>query len=356
MLLQVVGNVVLILAIIIFNIVCMSKTRTLYVKPQETKIESTVESTETSIEETSIEETSNEEQSSEESTDISSGKIEEQINQEVSSQSDINDSKDIIDLQVEKSVLSQEEKYEINNFRQAMIIENRINFDSDTGKVNEEQKEDKKVASMESSTSKLRKLEEPLTTYIQKALTQKQRYQDKFCIVDIQGRDTLVIGDSRAVGIGNAETNVDIIAFSGIYDDELVNLLQNVQEKYNRIIIVASINNVVKDYIGNAGISQETINGISDIVTVSNKHLNLGGTTYYVKNTLGSKYAFLHYTLQQLNDNLKLNSGGNWRVLEPSYTILDSSSSDGLHFANVGEYREFFTSILDAIDKMEKRG
>ena len=165
MLLQVVGNVVLILALIIFNVVCMSKTRTLYVKPQETKIESTVESTETSTEETSIEETSKEEQSIEESTDIID-ETEEHVNPEVSSQSDIGDSKDIIDLQVEKSVLSQEEKYEINNFRQAMMIENRINFDSDTGKVNEEQKEDKKVASIVHSTSKLRQLEEPLTTYI----------------------------------------------------------------------------------------------------------------------------------------------------------------------------------------------
>lgn len=190
---------------------------------------------------------------------------------------------------------------------------------------------------------------------LKKILETEKEYSDKTSRISIKGNDILLVGDSRAYGLSYVVDGVDYITISGGFDEELKYYLTLLDKKYKKVILVSSVNNVLSDSKHGQALTQTTMDDINELVLEARKRVYRGGNLYYYDNVLGDKYEKANELLKTVISNLEKEYEDSLIILHPEYTIKNSESADGLHFANNNENKLLWNSILEFINSIEER-
>ena len=188
---------------------------------------------------------------------------------------------------------------------------------------------------------------------LKKVLETTKEYSDKTSRISIKGNDTLLVGDSRAYGLSYVVDGVDYITVSGVFDEELKYYLTLLDKKYKKVIIISSVNNVLSDSKHGDVLTQATMDDINELLMEAKNRVQRGGNLYYYDNELGDKYEKVNEFFKTVISNLEKEYKDSLTILHPEYSIKNSESLDGLHFASINENKLLWYSILEFINKTE---
>ena len=184
---------------------------------------------------------------------------------------------------------------------------------------------------------------------------------DGIILIFNKDADTLLIGDSRVVACCDnplINSKYDIIALGGCTAKPIYDAIESIDNnKYNRIIIWAMINDFTADLNDGVVLSDMTMKKLDYLLTKSKDHVREGGIVYYIHNIVGVGCEiknFYDVGIERTENMIREKFKDDVLLLDLNLDYSYENSHDGIHLNDEKLYNSFIERLVNAIKEIEK--